>query len=414
MPYVVSYKAPKGKEISLDQILSCEVDVNQSHKERLYPGTVTRCYDSLPAGLYTADNIQRLMDKLANLPFVLSDYKVDSRLYKHFQIPKRSGGKRDIYAPTDTLYAYQVMLRTLFEQEFDAQYHTSAFAYCKGRSILYCLKRHQANKSKWFLKLDFSDFFGNTSMPFVLSQLKMIAPFSEVLNDTKGSRLLSKALNICFLNGGLPQGTPISPMLTNLIMIPIDHELNKRLHDLGFVYTRYADDLQISHKETFDPESVIKIVSDVLRQFNAPYEIKKEKTRFGSSSGRNWNLGLMLNKDNRITLGHKKHKLMKARIYSFLMDEKNHHPWSLEEVQKLAGQVAYFKSIEPQTVQYITTQISHKVQMSFDKTLKKRLRNRPISRYGTIASRARVRRRPFATWEREIIGHWVGNDVFDF
>lgn len=371
--YVVSYKAPKGKEISLDQILFGEVAIGGTHRERRYPGTVTRRYDSLPDSFDAANDIERLMKNLQSLSFMCNHERNLEAEYRRFKIPKKSGGMRDICAPLSSLYVDQIELRRVMNSSADALFHTAAFAYSKGRSILHCVQRHQANQSKWFLKLDFQDFFGSTNKAFTMRQLSQIYPFSEIIKHQEGEELLSKALDICFLNDGLPQGTPISPMLTNLIMIPFDHEMNKILHSRGFVYTRYADDIQISHKEKFNPGEVCNLIKIQLRQMNMPYKLKTEKTRFGSSSGRNWNLGLMLNRNNKITLGHKFHKQMKARIFSFLMDEKNGNPWTLKECERLAGQVAYFKSIEPQTVQFITTAISKKVGLQFAETLKKRL-----------------------------------------
>ena len=395
MPYVVTYKPPKGKEKSLDQILFGEMDESSSVKTRTYPGTVTRRYDSLPDGLYTADDIRRLINKLSDLPHMHCWYPKDmTSQYQIFAIPKRSGGVRTICAPRGRLYVDQVALRSLFQNDFAALYHTSAFAYCKGRSIKHCIQRHQANGSKWFLKLDFENFFGNTSKTFVLQQLEKIAPFSEVMRDAYGREILSKAIDICFFGGGLPQGTPISPMLTNLVMIPFDHAISNLLHKHGFVYTRYADDIQISHREKFSPGEIVNLVKIVLREQKMPYRIKNEKTRFGSSSGRNWNLGLMLNNENRITIGHEEHKRMKARIHSFVMDETHHNPWSHEDVQRLAGRLAYFESIEPYYAQHIIFSINKKLDVNFNRLLHKALKRntqpaqQPSQDFWSILARA--------------------------
>ena len=79
--------------------------------------------------------------------------------------------------------------------------------------------------------------------------LSKIFPFSEMVKYPYGRDELQKALSLCFLNNGLPQGTPISPFITNVMMIAIDHKISKTLRDFDsrrFVYTRYADDLLIS------------------------------------------------------------------------------------------------------------------------------------------------------------------------
>lgn len=365
MPYVVTFKPEKGKEASLDQILFGEAAQNAASRERAYPGTVTRRYDTLPSGLYSPEDIRRLISKLYALPHMGCWYPHSMKSqYQIFTIPKRSSGERVICAPKPRLYMDQVALRTLFQNEFSALYHTSAFAYCKGRSIKHCIARHQANQSKWFLKLDFENFFGNTSKEFVLRQLAKIAPFSEVMADPSGKEAIIKAIDICFLDNGLPQGTPISPMLTNLIMIPFDHAISNLLHKHGFVYTRYADDIQISHRKKFNPGEIVNLVKIIMREQQLPYKIKSEKTRFGSSSGRNWNLGLMLNGENHITIGHEEHKRMKARLHSFMMDELNDKPWSLEDTQRLAGQLAYFEFIEPHNAEHMILSLSKKLHVN--------------------------------------------------
>ena len=128
--------------------------------------------------------------------------------------------------------------------------------------------------------------------------LARIFPFSEIVKYPVGRDEFTKALSLCFLNNGLPQGTPISPFITNVMMIAIDHKISNTLRNFDnkrFVYTRYADDLLISCKIDFNKDLVQKLVADTLSEFNAPFGIKAEKTRYGSSAGRNWNLGLMLN-----------------------------------------------------------------------------------------------------------------------
>lgn len=86
-------------------------------------------------------------------------------------------------------------------------------------------------------------------------------------------------------------------------MIPIDYTLFNEFAHRRFVYTRYADDIHISCVQSFDMNEVVQMIKEALEIFHAPYEIKKEKTHYGSRKGRNKILGLSLNAENNITVG---------------------------------------------------------------------------------------------------------------
>ena len=289
---------------------------------------------------------------------------------------KKSKGLRKIDAPVPELMSALRQLKTIFESEMFALYHTSAFAYIKGRCTIDSIKRHQQNKSKWFAKLDFSDFFGSTTENFVMSMFSQIFPFSEVVKRKDGHDALQKALSLCFLNGGLPQGTPISPIITNVMMIPIDHQLCNELRkmDEHYIYTRYADDILISSKVDFDCNKLQDYVIGVLNKFNAPFKLKKEKTRYGSSAGRNWNLGVMLNKDNEITIGHQKKKTFKAMCCNYISDKKNGVSWELHDVQVFAGLISYYRMIEKDYIDYVIEHNNKKFEVDLEKLIKEDLR----------------------------------------
>lgn len=293
-------------------------------------------------------------------------------LYTTFHIPKKSGGLREINAPVPELMTALRNLKTLFETKMFALYHTSAFAYVKNRSTIDAIKRHQRNDSHWFLKTDFSNFFGDTTLVFLRYSLSLIFPFSEIVKSERGRAALDKALNLCFLHGGLPQGTPISPMLTNLMMIPLDHKVYNTLRDFNgqsFVYTRYADDSLISSRREFDYNKVIDFINHTLDDFHAPFKIKDEKTRYGSRAGSNWNLGLMLNKDNEITIGHKNKQRFRAMISNYILDRKNGIVWELHDVQVLRGLINYYRMVEEKYVDEVIKYNNEKYQTDVMRTI---------------------------------------------
>lgn len=377
MYYITVKQPPSYHQMTLEEFLfgtnTCSELINANL-------TNTRTYEveRVSERFLQLIDVKKLIEKLEwfnNRTDYLRD-RPRHDLYYEFHIPKKSGGLRKIDAPEAELKDALRMLKNIFEVDFKALYHTSAFAYIHGRSTLDLLKRHQANKSKWFEKLDLSNFFGSTTMEWVLYMFSMVFPFSEVMKDEKGKEELSKAIELGFLDGGLPQGTPLSPIITNIMMIPVDFELARTLREYNhqrFVYTRYADDFQISSKYGFSFMEIQNVIVSILNDFGAPFTIKKEKTRYGSSAGQNWNLGLMLNKDNEITIGHKKKRQFQAMLSSYAMDKKNGIVWDKGDIQTMEGYRNYYRMVEGEKIDGIVKHLSDKFGLDIVKSIKEDL-----------------------------------------
>ena len=210
-----------------------------------------------------------------------------------------------------------------------------------------------------------------------MQQFSMVFPFSEVVKTPAGQEALRKALELAFLNGGLPQGTPISPLITNIMMIPVDFILTKefRSHEeQRFVYTRYADDFIISSKFDFDVHAVEKTVVDTLASFAAPFTINASKTRYGSSAGRNWNLGVMLNKDNEITVGHKNKRRLQSMLHNYITDKQNSVEWDKSDIQTMQGLISYYRMVEEENIDAIIKHINEKMGVNVMQLIKEDLR----------------------------------------
>lgn len=380
MPYITVPVSQKFHQISFDDILN---GMNESVLDRQMENThdtKTVFRSSTPQRLLDNtdfDGMIAALEKFNEKYITLINTEDKSTLYRSFKIPKRSGGLRQINAPLEDLMNALRELKYLFEKRLYASYHTSAFAYVKGRSTIDAVKRHQRNKSRWFLKLDFHDFFGSSKPEFIIAQLETIFPFNEIVARPNGREALVKALSICYLNNGLPQGTPISPTLTNLFMIPIDHYIAKTVREMTphLVYTRYADDIILSSDLAFNWREVQDTIVDIVaNKFHAPFSLNTTKTRYGSSAGRNWNLGVMLNSDNQITIGHSKKKVFKAMLFSFMNDEKNGNVWSLEDTQHLQGLISYYRMVEGATIDTIIKSYCTKFNKDVEQTIKNVLR----------------------------------------
>ena len=139
-------------------------------------------------------------------------------------------------------------------------------------------------------------------------------------------------------------------------------------------YIRYADDFIISSKVDFDVHRVEKLVVDTLHEFGAPFTINESKTRYGSSAGRNWNLGVMLNKDNEITVGHKKKRQFQSMLYNYITDKRKGISWPREDVQTMQGLHSYYRMVEPETIDAIVKHTNEKMETDVLRLIKDDLR----------------------------------------
>ena len=372
MTYIVTRQFPAPVQISVDDILDNIFNDTVRQRHVTTGATMTRCVENVPDELLRSVDVNMLISHLKDFNTRHKDlFEADRKsLYREFHIPKKTGGLRKIDAPNEYLMLALRELKIMLEVEFNMLYHTAAYAYVRGRSTVGAVKRHQANESRWFLKTDFSGFFPSTTLEFTMNMLSMIFPFSEVVKVPEGKENLEKALSLGFLDGGLPQGTPLSPAITNAIMIPIDHALAKYFGERQMVYTRYADDIHVSSKYDFKYTEVVKHINDVVRQFGAPYVIKPEKTHYGSSAGRNWMLGVMLNGKNEMTVGHKEKKTFKAMLNNYICDYLKGVQWDLNDVQVMVGKMSYYMMIEKETIKHIIITFNKKYNVNLSKILK--------------------------------------------
>lgn len=378
MVYITVMQSPIYHQMTLEEFLFQNFQA-QTILNTNVSNTRTYAYETVSEHFTSRIDTDALIRKLVRFNDQTEALRAQERstLYETFHTPKKSGGLRRIDAPKPELMNALRNLKTIFEEDFHALYHTSAFAYVKNRCTVDAVKRHQKNNSKWFGKLDLHDFFGSTTLDYVIKMFSMVFPFSEIVKFPNGEAELRKALDLAFLNGGLPQGTPLSPLITNVMMIPVDYKLANAFRDFDkqrFIYTRYADDFIISSKVDFDVHRVEKLVVDTLHEFGAPFTINESKTRYGSSAGRNWNLGVMLNKDNEITVGHKKKRQFQSMLYNYITDKRKGISWPREDVQTMQGLHSYYRMVEPETIDAIVKHTNEKMETDVLRLIKDDLR----------------------------------------
>ncbi|STQ91759.1 reverse transcriptase family protein [Iodobacter fluviatilis] len=175
-------------------------------------------------------------DILGISPKTLRAMSFDTHLfYKSFEIPKRSGGIRNIYAPYPSLESVQRWILTNILEKAFCDFLPMVVGYQKNKSIKDHVSPHAS--SECILKFDLKNFFPSILFDHVYLIFKNIGYCHSV------SKILSSLVTF---NGSLPQGASTSPCLSNIYMKIFDAELTLYCEQKGFFCTRYADDIAVS------------------------------------------------------------------------------------------------------------------------------------------------------------------------
>lgn len=380
MIYITTKQYRKPKQLTWEDVIADNVILSDFVNDTSNStATITRRYEKLDLAVKSKVDVNGMIKWLKKFNEDNEElFKADrNTLFRSFKIPKNSGGYRPIDEPLEPLMSQLYRLTTFLKESCGLLYHTAAFAYIEHRSIADCNMKHIKNKSNWYLKTDFTGFFPHSNLEFVMWMASMIFPLCLICEIEEGYIELRKALSLNYkADGTMPQGSPLSPFLTNIVMIPIDYTLFNYFAERKIVYTRYADDMILSAEAKFPWKDCVKHIEDVLKEFKAPYEIKDEKTRFGSVKGQNWNLGLMCTccgDEYRLTVGYRAKKYFKSALCSFILDTLHNKPWDLGDVQHLRGQLSYYHMIEPEYFDNIVATQNKKWNVNVDKMFKKYL-----------------------------------------
>lgn len=159
----------------------------------------------------------------------------DAQRYRSFELVKKTGGKREIHAPIGPL---RVLLGKLL-QALSSVYtpRVPVHGFVRTRSIVTNASPHVG--TSWVLNVDIEDFFPSINFGRVVG-IFQAKPFSL-------SREVALAIaRLTTFHGKLPQGSPTSPIISNVVSAKMDGELRRMAHQHRATYTRYADDITFS------------------------------------------------------------------------------------------------------------------------------------------------------------------------
>lgn len=245
------------------------------------------------------------------------------RYYRTFKVPKGKG-KREITAPKVGLKAIQKWFG--FHLAKRLTFGDSIYGFIAGRSAVDAAGFHSG--ANWVYSVDIENFFQTT--PIQVVEMRLI----EIGYSAKAANLISK---LCCYKDSLAQGSPASPVLSNLVMRAVDSELVKiaKRHDVKL--TRYADDIVFSGTGDFSET----LRSDTNRLFsNTCWQLSSSKENFAKLPQRLKVHGLLVHgQEPRLTKGYRN----KIRAYKHLLRAQKVRE---KDVARLLGHVKYAKSVD--------------------------------------------------------------------
>lgn len=225
-------------------------------------------------------------------------YHIDKhKVYTTFSIPRRNFRERKIEAPTRTLKYIQRVIHESLQKIYGP--HPAVHGFCPNRSIVTNAQNHL--QSNYVLNIDLEDFFPSITRQRIYGRL-VAAPYS--FNKTVANVIASLTTNGF---SRLPQGSPSSPILANMIAASLDSEIAALCGPLACWYTRYADDITISTTRSDFPPNIARfpnaqgtgqvIIGDSLTHAieSQGFKINHEKSRLYTHWTRQTCTGIVVN-----------------------------------------------------------------------------------------------------------------------
>ena len=221
-----------------------------------HPPPAAWCAMSKLESLKSASSLRQLAVLLGVWPSHLSYvlYVKPGPKYTAFEIPKRGGGSRTIEAPNEALKHVQRQLYELLrdcmkeiQDRTNIQDHI-AHGFVPRKSIVTNARRHRHRR--WVFNIDLEDFFPSINFGRVRGFLLKNRDFE--LHESVATVIAQIACH----NNALPQGSPCSPIFSNLIAHVMDIRLVHLASRAGCIYTRYADDLTFSTNKAEFPAEI--------------------------------------------------------------------------------------------------------------------------------------------------------------
>jgi RNA-directed DNA polymerase len=197
---------------------------------------------------------------------------------RRVEIPKPDGGVRKLGIPTVLDRFLQQAVMQVLQRQWDRTFSDHSYGFRPGRSAHQAVaqaQKHIAEGYGWCVDLDLEKFFDRVNHDKLMGQI------AKRVEDKRLLKLIRAFLNAGVMENGLvspsvegtPQGGPLSPLLSNLVLDEFDRELERR----GHRFVRYADDSNIYVRSERAGQRVLKSITRFITQ-NLKLKVNETKS----------------------------------------------------------------------------------------------------------------------------------------
>lgn len=263
----------------MEKILSND-NLNQAYK---------KVKSNKGAGGVDGMSVDELLSFLRNngvqLKQQLMDGKYKPNPVRRVEIPKETKGEfRKLGVPTVVDRVFQQAITQVLSPIYEEQFSENSYGFRPGRGAHDALKQCQTNVNDGYgyvVDMDLEKFFDT------VCQSKLIEVLSRTIKDGRVISLIHKYLNAGVISRGvfertevgMPQGGPLSPLLSNIMLNELDKELTRR----GHRFVRYADDCMIFCKSRKSAERTLENITPFI-EGKLFLKVNREKTCVSHSS----------------------------------------------------------------------------------------------------------------------------------
>ena len=195
------------------------------------------------------------------------------------EISKPQGGTRMLGIPTVVDRLLGQAIQQWLSRQYEAEFSANSYGFREGRNAHQAVeqaKKYLEEGKEWVVEMDLEQFFDRVNHD------KLMGLLAKRIADKRTLKLIRSYLNSGIMEGGLasprtegvPQGSPLSPTLSNIVL----NELDKELEERGHSFVRYADDISLYVRSEKAAQRVKESVTEYIEK-ELKLRVNREKTK---------------------------------------------------------------------------------------------------------------------------------------